>query len=177
MNLFFVYQGSLEVSLYIDRLSNLTGAQIVAAFPTRHQAVEYANKIKKFSTVVVERAFNMQNGDDNNLMSLLDWKTAQEPQEPQEPELPQLTGSVSIIGNAVIGETLTLESDGLSGNGLIHYQWERGGDDVNFTSIPSAVADYYVLTQDDFGKYISVGITRDGMDGVILAEAIGPVVP
>jgi len=166
-SLFIVYQGSLEANLYIDRLSNLTGAEIVAAFPTRHQATEYANKIKEFSTVVVERGFILQGGDENNLISLGDWKHSQQIEPEPEPEIPELTGSIAIIGQVIVGQTLTVNTDNLSGQGTIHYQWARSDNGLIFETIPSAISDYYVLTNNDIGKYIVVSVTREGTIGII----------
>ena len=70
------------------------------------------------------------------------------------------TGKVSIVGEAIEGETLTVshtlkDADGL---GVISYQWLRDGE-----IIESATGSEYVLVQDDVDAVISVKLSyKDG---------------
>ena len=185
MNMFFVYKGDLSANLYIDKLTRLAGAQIIAAFPSRKQAVNYAlgivsedECVRVFkkpdnSFVVVEREFLLKDGDGNNLISEYEWEMAiaEEPEQktPQEPpdEPLQLTGTVNIAGKPVFGNLLSAETNNLSGNGAIHYQWARSDDGTLFTDIENANSDYYVLTGHDVGKYIAVSVAREDTVGTL----------
>ena len=78
-------------------------------------------------------------------------------------------GLVGIIGVSTKGQTLTLETDGLSdenGLGTLTYQWIRGttNDAVDNEDIPGATSATYKLTSADVGKDISVKVsyTDDG---------------
>jgi len=171
MNMFFVFKGDLPTDLYIDRLSRLTGARVDAAFPTRQQAVEHALSIEGVGVVVVERAFRMTDGDDNNLIAECAWGNAQKPEPP-----PILTGTIRIIGPATVGFTLLLEADDLSLPGPMSYQWIYSEDNATWTDIPDADSDGYLLMPADVGKYITVRMWKGGADGVLKAASVGPVV-
>ncbi|MDA9123683.1 VCBS repeat-containing protein, partial [Paracoccaceae bacterium] len=78
-------------------------------------------------------------------------------------------GLVGIIGVSTKGQTLTLETDGLSdedGLGTLTYQWIRGttNDAVANENISGATSATYTLTSADVGKDISVKVsyTDDG---------------
>jgi len=156
MQLFFVYMGDAPTMteptpVYVDRLRYLNNAEIVAAFPTRARAVEFAlnyidkegNRIDYRPVVVVERDFSMQEGDSNNLISVCEWQKAHDDScsscPPPKPE-PEITGNLVIHGNPYVGETLTAivhneefpaiatakEDNEDEKESLYHYQWFRG---------------------------------------------------
>ena len=180
-SLFFVYEGALDVNLYIDRLHDLASAKIAAAFPTRHEAVAHALTIKDKSTVVVERGITVQSGDENNLISQLEWEVSNEAAE-KEPELfPDLTGVIAITGEPVIGQALSVVKSfidsSLGPDNEYHCQWLRSGfKNVPGVPIPDAVAPSYALTSYDLGMYITVQISRDGYLGTLVSQPpLGPV--
>jgi hypothetical protein len=70
---------------------------------------------------------------------------------------PALTGTVSISGVPVVGQTLTANTGALDGSGTISYQWRRGG-----TNISGANSSTYVLVAADAGSTITVTVTRSG---------------
>ncbi|MDR0475374.1 MAG: leucine-rich repeat domain-containing protein [Treponema sp.] len=79
--------------------------------------------------------------------------------------LPALTGTVSISGNALAGETLTANTDALGGSGAITYQWKRGSAAVGSDSST------YRLTNEDSGYSITVTVTRAGNSGSVTSPA------
>jgi hypothetical protein len=87
---------------------------------------------------------------------------------------PALTGTVSIIGTAKIGQTLTANTASLGGSGTISYQWRRaiGG---SYSDITGANEGTYLLTTDDFNRYIAVVVTRAGNSGSVTSAATNPV--
>jgi len=67
------------------------------------------------------------------------------------------SGTVTITGTAVKGETLTADASGVTdidGLGAFSYQWRRSG-----TDIIGASASTYTLVQDDIGKTIDVMVS------------------
>jgi uncharacterized repeat protein (TIGR02543 family) len=92
-----------------------------------------------------------------------------------------LTGTVSIVGSAVVGETLTADPSGLDGNGFINYRWKCGDSEtVTGTDIANATAGTYTLVAEDEGKYITVTVTRDGYVGEVTSlstDAIAVPIP
>jgi len=72
---------------------------------------------------------------------------------------PALTGTVSIIGDAEVGETLTADIDLLDGDGEPSFQWKRGSTNVGTNQ------DTYVIQPADEGFTISVVVTREGYSG------------
>jgi len=72
--------------------------------------------------------------------------------------LPDLSGTVTILGNAVVGQTLTANTSALAGSLEISYQWERNGIEIGYE-------DYYIVTMDDVGYTITVTVTRVGFLG------------
>ncbi len=79
--------------------------------------------------------------------------------------LPEFTATPSIKGVFAVGKTLTLINYGASdpegGDVLVSYQWQANGQDID-----DAVADTYVLTEDDFDADITVRVSaKDSEDG------------
>jgi len=88
---------------------------------------------------------------------------------------PTLTGTVSITGTAKVGQTLTANTSSLGGSGAISYQW-RSASGSSFSNITGATSSTYVLTADDFGKYINVVVTRSGNSGSATSPSTSAVV-
>jgi len=84
-------------------------------------------------------------------------------------ELPQLTGTVSIIGNTIIGQTLTANVANLGGSGDISFQWRRGMHNVGSNS------GTYVVQPTDLGQAITVTVTRAGNSGEVISAPTGLV--
>jgi hypothetical protein len=94
------------------------------------------------------------------------------PVPPAEP----LTGTVSIIGDAIVGQTLGRNIDNLEGSGNISYQWEYADtEDGPWTDIFNATGLGYSPAIGDFEKYIRLTVSRAGNSGSISSEPIGPV--
>jgi len=69
--------------------------------------------------------------------------------------LPALTGTVSIDGSAVVGQTLTANTGSLTGfAGANTFQWRRGGTNIGTNS------NSYVIQSTDAGSAITVTVTR-----------------
>jgi len=81
-----------------------------------------------------------------------------------------LTGTVSIDGIAQVGQTLTVNTSALSGDGSLSYLWYR--DDIQ---INGAVESSYTLTESDRGKFIKVEVSRNGYVGTIFSTSKGPI--
>ena len=81
-----------------------------------------------------------------------------------------LSGSVTITGNALFGETLTADTTNLtsipiiSNLGTLTYQWKKGDIEMGTNSAT------YLLTQDDIGNTITVTITAANCDGSVTSE-------
>ena len=84
--------------------------------------------------------------------------------------IPALTGTVSITGAAVFGETLTASLSGSNNTGMLSYQWVRGS-----TDIPSATGSIYTLGQADIGQQIKVRITSSVETGTITSASASAV--
>jgi len=82
---------------------------------------------------------------------------------------PVLTGTVSISGSAVIGETLTADISDLNGTGAVSYQWKRGNDNIGTN------ASTYTVQEDDAGGAITVTVTRDGYIGDVTSSLTAAV--
>jgi len=81
---------------------------------------------------------------------------------------PKLTGTVSIIGTAQVGNTLTASTANLGGiSGVILYQWERNGTNIN-----GANNSTYILQNDDANENITVTVTRTNNLGSITTDPI-----
>ncbi|MDR0909228.1 MAG: hypothetical protein LBM77_05620 [Spirochaetaceae bacterium] len=73
-----------------------------------------------------------------------------------------LSGSVSILGNPIVGSTLTADTSQLSGTGTITYQWMQGEDTTVGTG-----GNTYVPVEGDIGKTIKVQVSRVDYDGTV----------
>jgi hypothetical protein len=87
---------------------------------------------------------------------------------------PVLTGTVSITGTAKVGQTLTVNTTSLEGSGTISYQWRRAIFG-SFTDIVGATSATYLLTVDDFDKYIVVVVTRAGNSSSVTSPSTSAV--
>jgi len=91
---------------------------------------------------------------------------------------PSMGGTTSITGILKFGETLAINTDGLtytggSGEGnVISYQWKRTGN-----TITSATNDTYTLVLEDINANISVTVSADGTNatGSVTSAAVGPI--
>jgi hypothetical protein len=77
----------------------------------------------------------------------------------------ELTGTVSITGDPIVGQTLTADTDSLGGSGTISYQWKRGTTGIGANS------DTYVVETADVGSTITVTVTRAGNSGSVTSAA------
>jgi hypothetical protein len=84
--------------------------------------------------------------------------------------LPVLTGSVTISGDAIVGETLTAVTTSLDGTGTITYQWKRGETDIGTNN------NIYVVVAADLGATITVTVTRSGYTDSKTSEPTATVV-
>ena len=127
-------------------------------------------------TVKVRVSFTDNGGNDETLTS-----EATDAVEPL-PNTPA-TGAPTITGTARVGETLTVDTSGISDdegmeNTVFTYRWMAGG-----TDIPGATGSSYTLTGDDEGKNIQVWVsfTDDGGNPEALTsaatDAVAPVPP
>lgn len=71
-----------------------------------------------------------------------------------------LTGTATITGNLVCGETLTATLKDGNSTGTLSYQWTRGGEDIS-----GATESTYTLIKDDVGAVITVKITSSDKKG------------
>jgi hypothetical protein len=78
--------------------------------------------------------------------------------------IPTLTGTVSINGTAVVGQTLTANTDALGGSGTLSYQWKRGNVSIGANS------QTYTLTAADVGSAITVMVSRQGYEGSVTSD-------
>ena len=87
-----------------------------------------------------------------------------------DPTLPALTGTVSILGFAELGQTLEASTHSLGGNGTISYQWKRGSANIGTNS------DKYQVQAADVGSTITVTVTRSGYSGSVTSAPTDVVV-
>lgn len=85
-----------------------------------------------------------------------------------------LGGSISIVGNAQCGETLTVNTDKVTPDGAaetLSYTWYRcdSSDGTGATQIAGAAGSTYTLTGDDAGKYIKVVVASTEYSGSLSA--------
>jgi len=81
-----------------------------------------------------------------------------------------LMGTVSILGTARVGETLSVNTAFLYGSGTISYQWMRNG------SLLIGSSSTYMVTTADIGSSISVTVTRSDNSGSITSMSTTSVV-
>ncbi|MCL2764126.1 MAG: hypothetical protein FWD40_02445, partial [Treponema sp.] len=89
-----------------------------------------------------------------------------------------LSGTVTIIGDALVGQTLTADTGDLTGSGTIFYQWNRiaiegaNSEDYfrNEIAIEGANSEDYLLQIDDLGHEITVTVTRSENLGSITSD-------
>ena len=81
-----------------------------------------------------------------------------------------LTGSVSITGVAVVGETLTANTNALGGSGTIFYQWKRNGNNIN-----GATESTYTLRTTDADCTITVTVIRSDNMGSVESDSTSTV--
>ena len=97
---------------------------------------------------------------------------------------PVLSGIVEIDGNIQVGEIVSADIDLLEGVGNPKYHWGRldshstDPTDIanNIELIDGAVNSTYQLDAQDEDKFITVMVSRDGYDGIIFADPVGPVI-
>ena len=83
-----------------------------------------------------------------------------------------LTGTVSIDGTAVAGQTLTANTEKLGGLGDISYQWMSGANDI-----VGAEDETYTVRQEDVGSVIKVKVTRSESSGEKTSDPTAIVLP
>jgi len=84
--------------------------------------------------------------------------------------LPQLTGNVTIIGTAQVGQTLTADTTELDGTGIVSFRWE-----VGYVHPSWATQQTYTVQQGDLGRTIRVVVTRAGFSGSVIGGPTAPV--
>jgi len=89
---------------------------------------------------------------------------------PIPPIPPALTGTVSITGEAKVGQTLIANTDSLGGSGTISYQWKRGTTNIGYNT------NVYVVVSGDTNFNITVTVTRSGYSGSITSEPVGLII-
>ena len=102
-------------------------------------------------------------------------KTGTLTSEPTSVVLRLLTGTVTIQGEAVVGNTLTVDITGSNYTGTLNYQWKADGIDLN-----GATSHYYQLTDKEIGKTITITISSQNEGGSITSaptSAVAQVMP
>lgn len=89
--------------------------------------------------------------------------------------VPALEGEVTIVGQPVCGQTLSLEtnlssSPALPELGELSYQWLRDA-----VAIEGAVYQEYTLVEEDINAMISVQVSAENCSGTLTSPAVGPV--
>jgi hypothetical protein len=83
------------------------------------------------------------------------------------PPPPTLSGTVSIIGTAQVGGTLTANTDSLGGSGTISYQWKRASTNGGTITNIGTNSSTYIVQSADEGYTITVTVTRSGNSGSV----------
>ncbi|MCL2759018.1 MAG: InlB B-repeat-containing protein [Treponema sp.] len=78
--------------------------------------------------------------------------------------LPDLTGTVSITGEALVGQTLAANISSLDGDGTPFFQWKRGNANIGSNS------NTYVVAAGDVGNTITVTVSRAGYKGNVVSN-------
>jgi hypothetical protein len=86
-----------------------------------------------------------------------------------------LTGTVTIAGDAVFGETLTAQTDSLASEpsvdlGALSYLWKRGAEEID-----GANDETYTVAEADIGETLSVTVATANCAGDISSSATGTV--
>jgi len=81
-----------------------------------------------------------------------------------------LTGTVTITGDAIFGQTLTASLTGGNNTGTLSYQWTKNGSDIE-----GATDSAYTLIEDDIGKLIRVKITSSVQTGTLTSDSTATV--
>ena len=81
-----------------------------------------------------------------------------------------LTGTATITGDAIFGQTLTASLTGGNNTGTLSYQWTRNDGDIG-----GATDFAYTLIEDDIGKLISVKITSSVQTGTLTSDPTATV--
>jgi hypothetical protein len=123
------------------------------------------NWLQSFRNNIKYLLLNMKPVDPNNPT---DPEDPDDPTDPSEPEL--LTGTVSITGNAIVGQTLLSDVSQLDGAGEILYQWRRGSSDI-----VGATSYNYIISTEDIGYNITLEVTRIGYVGTKISNTLGVV--
>ena len=96
------------------------------------------------------------------------------------PQQQPLSGSISIVGDAQCGETLTVNTESVTPDGAaetLTYAWYRcdsaSGD--NPQEITGITSNSYTLTTEDIGKYIKVKVTSTEYSGTLSAVTTSQV--
>ena len=96
------------------------------------------------------------------------------------PQQQPLSGSISIVGDAQCGETLTVNTESVTPDGAaetLTYAWYRcdsaSGD--NPQEITGITSNSYTLTTEDIGKYIKVEVTSTEYSGTLSAVTTSQV--
>ena len=77
-------------------------------------------------------------------------------------DAPPLSGTVHITGNAIVGETLTVNTDNLGGLGAISFEWRQTGEIAVI-----GTGSTFTVRQPDLGRTIIVTATRVGNPGSV----------
>ena len=106
-------------------------------------------------TIKVKVSFTDDGGNDEILTSAATGEVAAAPPPPNTPA----TGQPSITGTAQVGETLTVETSGISDpdgmdNATFTYQWTAGGADIE-----GATGSSYTVAEADAGLIIQVRVS------------------
>ena len=92
----------------------------------------------------------------------------------------ELNGSISITGTPKVGETLTVDSRGITSTdpGTLTYTWYRCDENgTNAQQITSAAEASYTMTDADENKYIKVVVTAEKYSGSLEAIINSAVLP
>jgi hypothetical protein len=85
-----------------------------------------------------------------------------EDQDLETDQLPALTGTVTITGDAQVGQTLTANTTNLSGSGIITFQWKRDA-----TTVIGDNSSTYMVQDVDLDSVITVTVVRSGNSGSV----------
>ena len=93
------------------------------------------------------------------------------------PPLPPLTGEVRITGTALVGATLTADTDGLGGEGAVSFLWKRRNAAGHYAEIDGETGNTYTVRLADVGYAIVVTVTRAGNSGSVAGELANTIQP